>query len=80
MRIVLLLVAAVALSGCGANLRKPSDKAARAAVAKATYARDERTGLCYAVLETSHFMNLNADGATITYVPCTPSVVMRLGK
>ncbi len=80
MRIVLMLVAAIALSGCGANLRKPSDSAAKAAVSKSTYARDNRTGQCFAVLETSRFMSVNASGATITYVPCTPEVLALIGK
>ncbi len=74
----LVLGAALALASCDVQTRKPDAATAHAAVAKLTFVKDPRTGECFGVTMSAEFGKPNADGMTITWVPCTPGVMAQI--
>ena len=45
-----------------------------------TYAKDPRTNLCFAAVASRHVTDVQQNGFTITYVPCTPEVEAQIQK
>lgn len=78
--LVFTLIIACFLTGCGVSVSKTSSGIAQEAVNKLTYAQDQRTGLCYAVVSSSSATHVNDQGMTITWVPCEPKVLAQIGK
>ena len=79
MRKLVVICLCAALAGCGVQVRETSQSDADAAVQDLTYTRDPTTHLCYSVVSTAHFGSFNATSATITWVPCTPEVLAKIG-
>ncbi len=73
-RIVILVVALVALigigTGCSVNPSGLSDSYAQQFVNKLKYVKDTRTGLCYAVVAARTTAETDSSGIGITEVPC----------
>jgi hypothetical protein len=65
------------LAGCAPQASKMSIEDSMDAVQSLRYVHDERTGECFAVVASRHQGELNQNGFTITWVPCSPGV-MRL--
>jgi hypothetical protein len=75
-----IIIVSIAVGGCGVSASKTSARTANNAVNELTYAKDERTGICYAVVSSSSALHVNDQGMTITYVPCDPKVIELIGK
>jgi uncharacterized protein YceK len=72
---VLLLATVICLSGCGVGMSKPSDGKAEEMIQKTVYVKDDRAGVCYAMVSTHHQMQVSDDGMSMTSVPCTDGVL-----
>jgi outer membrane lipopolysaccharide assembly protein LptE/RlpB len=73
-----LAAVGTSLAGCGVGMSKPSDSKAREMTSKITYIQDATTGICYALVATSHQLTISDDGMSMTYVPCTTEVLARV--
>ena len=75
-----IAILALGLAGCSVGTSKPNHSTAMEVVRKLTYIQDVKTGLCYAVISTSHATSVSDDGLSITWVPCEPRVLEQIGK
>ncbi len=80
MKRVFLLVFLTTLIGCDARTSQPSAKTAKDIVNNLTYVQDQRSGICYAVVEFAHPGEVGSNSAGITYVPCDKVPAEMLGK
>jgi starvation-inducible outer membrane lipoprotein len=78
--ICLVLGLALMLSACSINPSEFSDGTAKDLVAALKYAKDKRTGLCFAMVASRKTGNTDQTGLGFTNVPCTPEVERILVK
>jgi hypothetical protein len=57
-------------AGCAQQASKVSDDEAKKFVAEATYAKDDRTGMCFAVIGSKTWDSPSQQGMSFTWVPC----------
>jgi|GEM_PF-6455845 hypothetical protein len=65
----LLVIFVMSLWGCSQVASKVSQKDAEEFVSNATYAKDPRTGLFFAVIGSRRFGSLHQEGMSFTWVP-----------
>lgn len=70
MRYIAAMAALLLLMGCSPNPSKPSTEHAQRIVDKITYAKDQRTELCFAVVTVDQSHPYSTGGVSITHVPC----------
>ncbi|MEK7510938.1 MAG: hypothetical protein AAB582_01750 [Patescibacteria group bacterium] len=71
MRSLILATAAIlCTTGCSPKVAAPSESDARAVIQKTTYAKDDRSGLCFSVLFSRNVGQINASSTSHTLVPC----------
>jgi hypothetical protein len=58
------------LAGCSVNPSEVSKDYAKEFVSKATYVKDNKTGMCFAVTGTRKTGDVNQNGISFTWVPC----------
>jgi hypothetical protein len=74
------LLLAVALSGCSPAPVKISLSESRQITNNLSYAKDDRTGHCFAVIGSRKANEPMSGSTTITWVPCNPEVERLIGK
>lgn len=70
MKKIILLVSILVLFGCSVNPSELSPKYAKEMANKITYTRDDRTGLCFAVIASRKTGTASQSGLGMTVVPC----------
>jgi hypothetical protein len=58
------------LAGCSVNPSQVDDKYAKEFISKATYVKDQKTGICYAIVATRMTGHTDQNGVSFTWVPC----------
>jgi hypothetical protein len=69
-KLLVLIVLAMAFISCDVNPSKVSQDYANEIASKVTYAKDERTGLCYAIVASRKTMQASQSGLGLAEVPC----------
>ena len=64
------IVSCFFISSCNVNPSEVTDDYAKNFVKKVKYAKDERTGLCYAMVATRETGSTDQNGISWTWVPC----------
>lgn len=67
---IVSIIAASLFAGCAVNPSEVSPSYAKEFVSKATYVKDSRTGLCYAIVATRKSRDTDQNGVSFTWVPC----------
>jgi len=70
MKYIMMILLAVALTGCDINPSKFGSGEAKAFVEKITYVKDPDTGICFALVASRKTGNTSQSGMGITSVPC----------
>jgi hypothetical protein len=78
--LVFLFLLTANIVACSVGTSKPDPTTAQRVVGDLTYIQDLRTGLCFAMVSTSHAGQASDDGLSITWVPCEPKVLELIGK
>ena len=65
-----LAIASLCFVGCDVNPSKVDAAYAKKFISKVTYVKDERTGLCFALVGTRETASTNQNGISWTWVPC----------
>jgi len=76
--VILIAAISIVITGCSFNPSKTSQKSANKLVSMLTYAQDQRTNLCYAMIEGSESGNPDNTSLSITWVPCEPKVLEQI--
>ena len=80
MKLMIPVLLSAALMGCSVGTSKPSQSTATDVMSKLTYIQDAKTGLCYAMISTSHTAQASDDGLSLTWVPCEPKVLEQIKR
>ena len=80
MRRLAVVILALMLVGCSVGTSKPNEQTTKTVVERLAYIQDSRTGLCFAMISTSHALQVSDDGLSITWVPCEPKVMAQISK
>ena len=77
MKILNIVVCTVvlALAGCNADVRPTSQEKADEVADQVVYSRDNRTGLCFAVIGSMSGIDIRSQSLSMTWVPCEPKVL-----
>jgi hypothetical protein len=70
MRLFISIIAISLFAGCSVNPSEVSSDYAKEFISKATYVKDSRTGLCYAIVATRMTGKTDQNGVSFTWVPC----------
>ena len=70
MRLFISIIAISLFAGCAVNPSEVSNDYAKEFISKATYVKDSRTGLCYAIVATRMTGKTDQNGVSFTWVPC----------
>lgn len=79
-KLLVSILAALTLGGCGESVSNLDAKTAAAAAANVIYMQDKKTGLCFAVISPSGLINPFSSFLKITWVPCEPKVLEQIKK
>lgn len=66
----LVLFFCIVLMGCSVNPSKVTDKYAKEFISKTSYVKDDRTGMCFAIVATRMTFHSDQNGISFTWVPC----------
>jgi len=77
--VIVVALAALLTTSCSQRASVVSPGTAKDIVGSLTYAQDARTHVCYAVVASRHMTEVDQNGFTITYVPCTHEVLAQIG-
>lgn len=64
------ILSSFCIVSCSVNPSEVTDGYAKKFVDKVKYIKDERTGLCYAIVATRETGNTDQNGISWTWVPC----------
>jgi hypothetical protein len=67
-----VIVCVAILAGCSVNPSKVDKKYSKEFMDQVTYIKDQKTGLCFAIVATRMTGHTNQNGISWTWVPCEP--------
>lgn len=67
---LIFMAVSILFTSCSVNPSKVDADYAKKFIKEATIVKDERTGLCYAVVGTRMTANFSQNGISWTWVPC----------
>jgi len=76
----LVVIVACLLVGCSVNPSEVTPDYAKSFISKATYVKDVRTGMCFAIVATRKTGDTSQNGISFTWVPCEQAEKFLINK